>query len=204
MFSNINEAWGNDPVKEMTNKLSNGGFITPKGTSNTKNKEALSLSDINSLSLISENTNASTNDSDFGPFAPANFTKNKKKHNNRYKLDSDSDDSDYQDTKCAQSIKHLKNCNRCYDKLKDLINSKVNQKFDELILENKLKQLQSAISTPIAVPPTPQPNYQNQQNTNQNTNQNNTRNDTWKETLIIVIGAIIAIFIIFLIVKSLK
>ena len=34
MFSNITEAWGHDPVKEMTEELSKGAFQANKNQSN--------------------------------------------------------------------------------------------------------------------------------------------------------------------------
>lgn len=219
MFSNINEAWGHDPVKEITDKLSKDSFKTNtdhseifnfKNQNNytnqqrvnnvtNKSKDSLSLSDINSLSLLSENTVASNN-TDYGSFAPVNFGKYSKKKppkinyhrfNDSDFSDSESSSDSIRDTKCDYSVKHLKKCDKCYNGLKKLINSKVNKKFDEMILENKMKQIQNAT---IPVPVTPQVPYV----------PNNSGSDSWKETLIIVIGAIIAMFIIFLIVKSLR
>ena len=255
MFSNITEAWSHDPVKEMTNRLSNGTFdgngaaygeifknkpqindpnaktqyplINVKSLSkNTQSKNTLSkhtqskhvapLSDINSISLLSDDV-LIDDQSDFGPFAPVNFDKysilkNNKKHyhknfsknNNRkknyimknYHLMDDTDTSDIMTedshpSKCMFSMRHLKNCDNCYGKLKYLIDAKVNKKFDEMILENKMKQLQ-AMTAPI---------YSQQSNVQSN---NNTKSDSWKEILIIVIGTVIAIFIIFLIVKTLQ
>ncbi|XWV25153.1 hypothetical protein QJ856_gp0619 [Tupanvirus deep ocean] len=226
MFSNITEAWNYDPVKEMTDKLSKGAFRTNTDQSeifnfksqsnninqtkinNAKPKDIISLSDGNSLSLLSENTTGiNTLDSDFGSFAPVNFDKysnnkkkqNKNKHSKRY--DSISSDSDLSSTdsleesRCDYSVKHLKKCDRCYDRLKKLVNSKVNRKFDEIILDTKMKQLQNVTvpQFPILQQPQAQSYAQNIPTPN---------SDSWKETLIIVIGAIIAIFIIFLIVKA--
>jgi hypothetical protein len=230
MFSNITEAWSHDPVKEMTNKLSGGAFQTNtnqseifnfKNQSNNVNqkrvnminsKDNLSLSDASGLSLLSENTIASnTINSDFKSFAPVNFDKykgnkmsNKKYNSKNIKFNiSDGSDSEIfseplQESRCNYSIRHLKKCDKCYDKLKKLVNTKVNNKFDEIILENKMKQLQNITSM--------QPNIIQPQQQSQvpiSHSQNNTRNDSWKETLIIVVGAIIAIFIIFLIVRAL-
>ncbi|XWV26415.1 hypothetical protein QJ857_gp0654 [Tupanvirus soda lake] len=225
MFSNITEAWNFDPVKEMTDKLSKGAFrantdqseifnfksqsnnINQTKVNNAKTNDIISLSDGNSLSLLSENTTGiNTLDSDFGSFAPVNFDKysNKKKQNkNKYskRYDSISSDSDLSSTdsleesRCNYSVKHLKKCDRCYDRLKKLVNTKVNRKFDEIILDTKMKQLQNVTAPqfPILQQPQSQPYIQNTPNSN---------SDSWKETLIIVIGAIIAIFIIFLIVKA--
>ena len=237
MFSNITEAWSHDPVKEITNKLSRGAFQTNtdqseifnfKNQNNTinqnkvkiKKQDILSLSEDNSLSLLSENTTGiNTIDSDFGSFAPVNFDKydkysgkkkyqNKNKHNKNYtdnhasrnnfsiNTDTDLSSDPVQYSRCNYSVKHLKNCDRCYDKLKKLVNTKVNEKFDEMILDTKMKQLQNA-----TIPQTQLVHQQPHVVLPQNIQ--NTSNNSWKETLIIVIGAIIAIFIIFLIVKAL-
>lgn len=235
MFSNITEAWSHDPVKEMTEKLSKGTFQTNiphseifnfKNQSNLDNQNKtsslvkpneLSLSEGNSLSVVSENTPISslsllnTNESDFGSYAPVNFDKysTKKKYHikkNKYD-DSDESESDLsseslQNSRCSYSVKHLKKCDRCYNKLKKIVNTKVNKKFDEIILETKMKQLQNATlpQTQIIQPFQPLQNHLPQQPQNITTN----GSESWKETLIIVIGAIIAIFIIFLIVKALN
>lgn len=227
MFSHIEEAWNKDPVKQITGKLSKGAFLTNTNYSEIFNfkdhnnsnkhvdktpnsKDILSISDANSLSLLSENTNASNIiNSDFSSFAPVNFDKylNKKKvekkhgiKNNRIDYsdyDSDIDIiSDYlHESRCNYSIKHLRKCDRCYNKLKKLINTKVNNKFDELMLDNKMKQLQNMANIQSNMNQTLSQTIPNPQNNNHN-------NDSWKEVLIIVIGAIIAIFIIFLIVKA--
>jgi len=216
MFSNITEAWGNDPVKEMTNKLSNGVFKTDteqseifnfnkrKNTNQKKSISSLSLSDANSLNLLSDNNTLSLNNisSDFSPYARVNFNKNRNKSKHKKKIyqnvnysESDEFSDSMRHSKCDYSIKHLKNCDNCYNKLKHLVNSKVNKKFDEIILENKMKQLQNISVLPAgqAVVQQPTPYVQN----------SGSNSDSWKEVLIIMVGAVIAIFIIFLIVKSL-
>lgn len=229
MYSIINEAWKHDPVKEITNKLSRGGFLSQndhtnvfnfrqQNNSNQKNalslsKDALSLSD-NSLSLLSENTIGSNNsdgkiiekdflkgvnsDLEYGPFAPANLDKYPKSKEKKYHKikhpsitslnDITTSESDLiesvNDSKCDYSVKHLNKCDRCYYKLKRMIDNKVNKKLDELVLEQKMKQIQNM---PVQTPVQPNPS-----------------SESWKETLIIVVGAIIAIFIIFLIVKCIS
>ena len=221
MFSNINEAWKNDPVKEITNKLSRGAFSKQNEHTNIFNfknkskKDIVSLSD-NSLSLLSENTinsddiivgkNGSTNgskifsDMEYGPFAPANLDKypeknkkiyHKSKHPSITSLSNiNSTESNLfdtiEDSRCDYSVKHLNKCDKCYYKLKRMIDNKVNRKYDDMVVNYKLQQLQN-----------------NTANNNQSHPvQSAPQSDSWKETLIIVIGAIIAIFIIFLIVKS--
>lgn len=203
MFSNISEAWNNDPVKEMSKRLTGGSFKTIPDRNKIydfqKKSTNYQLSDPNSLSLFSDGIR-SRSDSEFDisselsidqnsllnqkgkslhstSYAPVNFNKTKTKHQ------SDTDTS--VDSRCNYSIKHLEKCDRCYDRLRKLINSHVNRKFDELMLDSKLKQLQNIPLTTQMFQP-------------------NNHSDSWKETLIIVIGAIIAIFIIFLIVKALN
>ena len=237
MFSNINEAWGRDPVKEMTEKLSKGAFQSQTSHSNIFNfknqnnlinndktalKDVVSLSD-NSINLLSENTTNSdysapsiyssrdmikglSDASEYSSYAPVNFGKYSKNKKNKLKnskhpsvtsidfSDTDTSDSNFldsvEDSRCTYSIKHLKKCDRCYYKLKRMVDSKVNKKIDAILLDTKMKQLQNTTSSTIQ----PSVPY----------NQTNGISDSWKEVLIIIIGAIIAIFIIFLIVKSLN
>jgi hypothetical protein len=231
MYSHIGDAWENDPIKEMTNKLEKGIFKINTDQSDVfrfnnsssgrpitipSDMKSLSLSDQNSLSLASDNslspdiTNCDTNpfrnrnrmqyyDRNMSPYAPVHFDRysGKKKSFSRY-IDPDSDDDDYFDSesdrftrsRCSYSIKHLKKCDRCYDKLKDLINARVNKKMDEIILDTKLKQIQS-MPMQNTSPSYPQP-------------QHATNPDAWKEMAVIIIGAIMAMFIIFLIVRAIS
>lgn len=217
MFSNINEAWDHDPVREMTKKLSNGNFKTQTSHAdmfNFKNKTNtacdLSISE-GSVSLYSDDKNiASSNrndtarwdNSDYSSFAPINFKKNKHSKNQDYSLGlsdivtSDSNlSSEPVNPKCSYSIRHLKKCNQCYDQLKKLIDKKVNKKFNDMVLDEKMKQIKSMNINNIS--------NMSAQN-NQTQNKNSGLSDSWKETLIIITGAVIAIFLIFLIVRSLK
>ena len=219
MFSNITDAWGNDPVKEITNKLSKGAFQSHTDHEKVFNfkkqnllqnqkkvNDIVSLSENMSLSLASENTDASKNSlfsdvTEYTTYAPANYDKypNKKhkilrgsKHpsiNSINFTDTDTDTSNILDTvedsKCTYSTKHLKKCDRCYYKLKKLVDNKINKKIDDIVLDTKMKQLEAF--------------SQNQQQTS--LQKNSGTSDSWKETLIIVVGAIIAILIILLIFK---
>ncbi len=225
MFSNISEAWSNDPVKEMSNKLSNGGFPEHtqraeiyqfknsdiKNKSNDKNKNKIDIDDIslsnNSISLTDGFFNKKFKSNYSGP-APVNFRKGDSKRINAfndYDLSDDNlADTDYNlkcghGTKCNYRVNHLNNCDRCYKKLKKMIDSKVEKKFNEMILEDKLKQLQQQILTlpNNQLNPSSQPNPASQPNpTSQLINTNN-----WKEILIIVIGLIVVMLVIFLTVK---
>jgi hypothetical protein len=219
MFSNINDAWDRDPVKEMTNKLSNGAFKTQtdraeifnfKDGSNKINNARIgnkcesdnSIFSQSSLDLFS-NSNLSpkknkshigssleyTLDSDYSSYAPVNFKK--KPYYSKSLIDSDLFSESITDSKCMYSVKHLKKCDGCYSKLKKMINQKVNKKFDEMMLDMKMKQIQTGMQIPNQIQSVPQ--YQS-----------NPFSDSWKETLIIMIGALIALFMIFLIVRSLN
>lgn len=184
MFSNIQETIYNDPVKEMTKQINNGKFSNYADRNkvfklNNKNHsetiDSLSLSDVTNtnLSAISEITPS------MGKYAPVNF-------DNNYLSESEVNPSDYFNSpRCNYTINHLSKCNRCYDRFKTLINSKVSKKLDEMLLDNKLRQLQNNVVQPF-----------------QNTNP--IYSDSWKDSLVIVVGAILAIFIIFLIVKTIK
>lgn len=187
-FSDINEAWEHDPVREITNKLSKGNFKSSEHSkifdfksvqasclpkSPDKDTQSISLSDIDSTSLLSNNIVSS----DIGSYAPINFSQASKKKR-KYHISNDTTDN----SRCNYSVKHLKKCDKCYHKLKHLIDTKVNKKFDEIILDNKMKELQNSNN----IPPPPVPPV-----------------SSWKETLVIIIGAIVAIFIVFLMIRSL-
>ena len=215
MFSNITDAWTNDPVKEITNRLSKGAFqdrTDHEKMFNFKNQnllennkrindnDMLSLSENISLSLASENTNYIKSPfisdvSEYTTFAPANYDKYENKKQKSIKTQhhpsvlsintTDTDTSNILDTaedsKCSYSSKHLKKCDRCYYKLKKLVDNNINKKIEDIILDNKMKQLETFSQTQQLQKPT--------------------QSDSWKETLIIVIGAVIAILIILLIFK---
>lgn len=209
MFSSVNEVWNNDPVKEMTKKLSNGDFQVMGGYLGSKSIP--NLSDDNSLSILSENTlGLSAFNSEYTPYAPVNNsfdkylksskTNQKKSKNNGKHLLSETFESDFSldnnknDTKskCNYSINHLKNCNRCYDKLKRLVNSQLNEKFDEIILDTKMKQLQHM--TPLQV----------QTQAAEKVSNNSLMTNSWKDVALIVMAIVIIIFFILFIFKSSK
>lgn len=158
MYSNIIEAWNKDPVKEMTNKLSkNRKFLSLSSTDSEKpikkSIDSLSLSDIGSLSILSEKRN------DLPEKSILKSSKNSSEN-----------------SICSNTISHLKSCDTCNHRIKQMIDDKVKKKFDELILDNKLKELQ-------------------------NSKFSNEKSISWKEILIIVGGIIIILLIIFLIIK---
>ncbi|AGF85386.1 hypothetical protein QJ854_gp396 [Moumouvirus goulette] len=214
MFSNmtdVTEAWERDPVKEMTKKINNGNFDANRDKNKTIYKFKNDSKDLNSLSLSDNYSLSSRNslsfknspkislDSDISSVLPSNFSKHGARLKNNILNLSEIINSDSSftengfDTKCEHSIKHIKKCNKCYDQLKKIVDNKVSKKMDEIILDNKLKQIQAFT-----------PNL-TQQNNPQNNPQNNhsiINTDSWKETLVIVVGVIIALFIIFLIIKA--
>jgi len=239
MFSNINEAWGNDPVKEMTNKLSKGEFLTQPEMANVFNfknhNNHLNNGQVGGIDLTSplasttatdalkntgKNTGKNTHSdnsgllsisnmsSDFSPYAKVDFKKGhghrrrRRGHESDMSVDSESDlyqsDSSFDsmpttgsdtfpDSRCSYNARHLKKCKRCYVKLNKLIQREFHKRMDEMILKMKMSQLNQSIGTPSPIsyqPPQP------------------LLSDTWKETLIIMVGAVIAIFIVFLMIRS--
>ena len=139
------------------------------------------------------------NEADYGMYAPVNFNKYfPKRHSSILDDDNSSDPLDREESsiffdsdkksRCSYSVKHLKKCNRCYIKLKKLINRKVTKKFDEIILDNKIKQIQSQSQF--------QPISQQQPIIS------NSMSDSWKQMMIMMIGIILLILIIFSVIKG--
>ena len=108
------------------------------------------------------------------------------------------------DSRCSYSVTHLKKCDRCYNKLNRMINRMVKNRVDNLFIEANMKQLQLAAinnhanaqtQSPVPIASiTPVPTGLFAMPTS----------DSWKETLIIIIGGIIAMLIIYLIAKCFK
>lgn len=191
MFSGINEAWNNDPVKDITRKLSSGSFSQPsdmakafnvKNTRNNLNDEKVKREHYESITLDdSENdeiTDASislysTCNSDNTPYAPVNVSY---KHSHAKK------------STCNFNHRHLSRCTECRNQLKKMINSNIKKRMSDILLELKLKELHMYGS-----------------NTNNNeTHTNSIVNDNWKEVAILVMGSIIALLVIYLIIKSIN
>ena len=191
MYSNISEVWPNEHINEIPNKLPDRKIIANSATDKIpESQKKVDLSEINSTSFMSDNLLPDNLLSDyslseFGSYAPAKFDKyqsfDKLKKKYKYAKTQDNDPHIPSTTACNH-VTHMKKCDQCYDNLKNLINSKVSKKFDELMLDYKLKQLQNIN----------QPKKSTEQYSN----------SRWKETLIIISGVIIAMFIIFLIIKS--
>ena len=168
-----------------------------------------SLSDT-SINLLSENTSTGKDlETEFSMYSPIRLKKNKSIRPakisksfgsgssslglqsvdfSEFETDTvESSDNNFsiKDSKCSYSVRHLSKCRKCYKQLNKLINKKVKEKINDIILDDKLKQLQHNYI--------PSPNQQLG---------TTGLSDTWKETLIIIVGAVIAIFIIFLTTKS--
>jgi hypothetical protein len=208
MFSNIHEAWNKDPVKEMTDRLNRGEFKSEpdlvnafkfkdhnnnlNGQSCGGNKasppvrdsvKSISLQDSLKLESSDPMLSLSTYSAPESLYAPVNF---KKKHMDYDLLTSETDTMSLTDSKCSYSIKHLRKCGRCYRSLIKLVEKKIKKRIDDAVIDMKFKQLQSQHLTAA---PQPAPTT--------------IVSDSWKETLIIVFGAVITMFLIFLIVRSL-
>lgn len=156
MFANISEAWDNDPVKEISNKISRTKCDEKHHNASTELVESIDPNDtIESIQLSSTleyptfnryidgtkgkqfrsniyNTlNNSTRDGFDSHFEQHEFST----------YPSESDEYPGFDS-CNYSLAHIKKCDRCYLNLKRLIQTKVNEKVDSIILDNKLRQLQ--------------------------------------------------------------
>lgn len=217
MFSSITEAWDYNPVNEITNKLTKGSFqeenvradifdFKQKQKSNHRKctTDLINLSD-DSMHLLSENASGSGDDSFLSTYSPIKSKPKKKRvgsdkphiqsvdfsefESDHSVLDLSSDrptPTDFKDSRCTYSVRHLSKCQKCSKKLNRLINKKVNEKINDILLNDRLNQIKNIRDTP-SLPKSDVSGL----------------SDTWKDTLIIIIGAIIAIFIIYLTTKSL-
>lgn len=225
MFSTITEAWNNNPVNEITTKLTNGSFQDKdsyasiydfKQKQHTNHRKCttdlINLSDT-SLNLLSENS-VDTDRSTYSPIKLSK-TKSKSKSNSNSGLhtrsidfsefetddtgtdtntDTDTDSTNLsniamRDSRCTYSVRHLSKCKKCSRQLNRLINKKVHAQIDDILLNDKLNQVKKI-------------NMSKQADLDLTPTQISGLSETWKETLIIVVGAIIAIFIIYLATRS--
>jgi len=178
MFSSWDEAWINDPVKAMTRKLS-GKTQESSPRTNIYDFSAPASQSIN-LSELSVNTppsnfNRSTTENSKTPYKKKKIRKRENDFSNVF--DTPNFDSSPENSECLSVTNHLKNCNKCYAQFKKLIDKKVNNKLHDIMLFNNLNR---------------QPTTDIQSS------------DSWKETLIIVVGAVIVIFILYMITNSLN
>lgn len=221
MFSSITDAWNNNPVTEMSHKLSKGSFAKKSDDTIYKfnddkssdphlslNTEDFGLSDMfandkrdrSKLMSISPTPEAQTlrrlldddiltiNMSDFENSLESsdgvNLTPTPAPHSRK----------NIGDSRCSFSVKHLSKCDRCYRRLNRLINKKVKEKVNDYFVEANMKKL-AAINTQI--------NQNNVLKTTDN-EKNSFFSESLKETMIIIIGGVVALVIIYLIVKCLK
>jgi len=156
----LTEAWGHDPVKDITDKIRNppNKESIPKQTSIYNFRNKVQSSSDNSLS-VSDNINFSTDTNN--DFSLTSAFRETDSHPSILKCSKNDNNPEHIDV-------HLKNCNYCYAKMKKIIDRKVQQKLRE--------------STSLNVNPG--------------------ITDSWKDTLIIVAGAVIVIFILFLISRN--
>lgn len=219
MFSSIDEAWDNNPVREITNKLTNGSFNKDHQSNHTniyKFKKDPPNSD-SGINLLSEDMSIgqdfTTNFSSCSPLGKSletGFSNSTTKVKNRPKqksINSNISSVEFSEfettanmsttepvhpvgTECSFSIRHLNKCNKCFTQLNKLINKKVKGKINDIFLDINLNQIKLGQLNQQSPPPqlqlAPQTGL----------------SDSWKETLIIIVGAVIALFIIFLITKS--
>lgn len=222
MFSSIDEAWDNNPVKEITNKLTNGSFNKDQSNhtdiykfkKNISDEKKSSINSDSGINLLTEDMSIGQNfQTNFSSCSPVKF-KNKAKStgtnsNSRFNNVPPVEFSEFETTigsnnmsttdkitplnitatDCSFSIRHLNKCNKCSSQLNKLINKKVKEKINDLFLNINLNQIKLGQLNQQPLPQlqlAPQPGL----------------SDSWKETLIIIAGAVIVIFIIFLITKS--
>lgn len=229
MFATIRDSIYNDPVKEITKKLNNknsdGRNIFNNQTDYSKtnlnrvNRDQINSNQINQyfdnrtksdfddnytgsqnngseINILTDNNsllNLASDAADFGGYAPFNYNDNTHSFINTdedhlsYNRNRNTDIPEkYTKSRCNYSINHLEQCDNCYNKMNRLIETKVNKKFDELMLQEKIKQLENSLDA------------------KNSKNYNKKSSESWKDTMIIILGAVIVIFMIFLIVRSLS
>lgn len=167
MYSNIEDAWNNDPIQEMTTKYTHkradGDNSLEKIFKFKDNNDTISEQSAISLSKLNTNAN-SINESD------SLFINSNNNSENKY------------NSKCLYSVKHLKKCTRCTNKLNKIIDTKMQDKLDRIILDMKMSTIQ-----------------------NKDVNvkkESSILNNSGRELVIIFISIILAIILIFLIIKS--
>lgn len=191
MYSNIGDAWAptydpsiikNDNISSQIpqgTKIKNSVFENKDEIFNFKNphnkfintESSLGPYNLSELKLSLDNMSST-------------FPKEKKK--SKVSFAGLTSDSDNIPSKCVNTVAHLETCKKCYDQLKNLMNSKISKKMDEIILDQKLKQLQM-------------PNL-NQSQT-QLTSNNSLIQFNTKDILLIVMGIIIIILLVVLLFK---
>jgi hypothetical protein len=173
MFSYNCDAWDNDPVREISDRLQNGEFRTHgnddkfnfKNKTNKINRSRCGVDDTDmTITLDSVDSLKSFDDPVMSSYVS---------------LDSEYPEFEY-NSRCSYSVNHLKKCTRCRRDLNDLIDRKIKKNVDNLLLDlhmNKIRSGKYKMQMPSESP------------------------DSWKEILIIVSGAIIVLFLMFLIAK---
>jgi hypothetical protein len=224
MFSSIDEAWDNNPVKEITNKLTNGSFNKDQSNhtniykfkQNIPDEKKSAINSDSGINLLTEDMSIGQNfQTNFSSCSPISKFKNKTKSSNSGsgpKNVSSVEFSEFETTvnnmsttdqitpiniagtDCSFSARHLNKCSKCSTQLNKLINKKVKEKINDIFLDINLNQIKSGHLNQQPQQPLPQLQLSPQTGLS----------DSWKETLIIIAGAVIVIFIIFLMTKSLN
>lgn len=129
MFSIIDDAWTNDPVKEMTKKYSDieNECVVEHTDTNANNKKntksskhnAIHSITLNSDDLLTEAINVGSSS------VLEKFTNNQS--------------SDTDDTECQYYSKHFRKCNKCNNKIRYLVNKTIDDKIDGILLNQQLK-----------------------------------------------------------------
>lgn len=91
---------------------------------------------------------------------------------------SDIFDTPHEKTSCASATNHIRNCDECYAQFKKMIDRRVNEKLQDMMMFNNFNR--------------------------QPTLPESSSSDSWKETLIIIAGVVLVIFMLYLMAKSLN
>lgn len=121
LYSSLKEVWGQDPVREITEKIKLDLF---------KKEDNVSEIDLLSEEPDEEVTHAYFPSEDFN----STYAQAQKKSIGN---------------KCSHSVKHMKECKHCYKKLSKIIDSEVEKRCSALILETKLKEVQTSSTKPV-------------------------------------------------------
>jgi hypothetical protein len=196
MFSNINEVWGNDPLKRITEKIKYNNLkkSTDDSTNSNTNSDFISMTEnanIEQTKPILKKKPIINDESDLF----SNFTDNYN-HNinpsgfafiNQPSINTNGNGNSNEINNCNKIVSHVNNCIKCKQKLDKIIKRKVKEECEDLLFENKLLKL----------------------NSNSNTNTNSSSNiiktgisDNFKETMIIIVAAFVVVFILFILYKG--
>lgn len=173
MFANIRDFEHNDPVKEISNKISKKEYSDDYQYDVNTSDDNSAISLVSDANRYSDNYTGAYDNQIHYSHAPVNQPERK----NRYLTKAPYSNGQ---SKCDYSINHLDNCDRCYYRLDKLIEAKVNRKFEDLVLDQKMKKLQTSLEN--------QPTIKYQTN--------------WKDLLLFLLCLLVIILFIFLLAKN--